>query len=36
MTLRIRRYSWQPSEFMKNKIQTGKTHLAKSIEYFGI
>jgi Ser/Thr protein kinase RdoA (MazF antagonist) len=36
MTLRIRRYSWDPSDFMKEKIETGKTHLAQSMEYFGI
>jgi len=36
MTLRIRRYSWDPSDFMKDKIETGKTHLAQSMEYFGI
>jgi Ser/Thr protein kinase RdoA (MazF antagonist) len=36
MTLRIRRYSWEPSDFMKDKIETGKTHLAQSMEYFKI
>lgn len=36
MTLRIRRYSWDPSDFMKDKIETGKTHLTQSMEYFGI
>jgi Ser/Thr protein kinase RdoA (MazF antagonist) len=36
MTLRIRRYSWDPSDFMKDKIETGKTHLAQSMEYFRI
>lgn len=36
MTLRIRRYSWDKSEFMKEKIETGKIHLAQSMEYFGI
>ncbi|MEO5948802.1 MAG: phosphotransferase [Candidatus Saccharimonas sp.] len=36
MTLRTRRYSWDPSEFMKDKIETGKTNLAKSMDYFGL
>lgn len=36
MTLRIRRYTWEPSDFMKEKIETGKEHLAQSMEYFGI
>ena len=36
MTLRIRRYSWDPSDFMRDKIETGKTHLAQSMEYFRI
>lgn len=36
MTLRTRRYTWDPSDFMKAKIETGKTHLAQSMEYFGI
>ena len=36
MTLRMRRYSWDPSDFMREKIETGKTHLAQSMQYFGI
>lgn len=36
MTLRIRRYSWDPSDFMRDKIEAGKTHLAQSMEYFGL
>lgn len=36
MTLRIRRYSWDPSVPRKQKIETGKTHLAQSMGYFGI
>lgn len=36
MTLRLRRYSWDPSDFMKKKIETGKTHLAQSMKHFGI
>lgn len=36
MTLRIRRYTWQPDDFIKKKIEVGKTHLAHSLDYFGI
>lgn len=36
MTLRTRRYTWDPSDFMKDKIETGKTHLAQSMSYFDI
>lgn len=36
LTLRIRRYSWDPSDFMKEKIETGKSHLAQSMAYFKI
>ena len=36
MTLRLRRYSWDPSDFMKEKIESGRTHLAQSMAYFGI
>lgn len=36
MTLRLRRYSWEPTDFMREKIETGKTHLAQSMEYFGL
>jgi len=36
MTLRIRRYNWDPSKSMKEKIKIGKTHLAQSLRYFEI
>ena len=36
MTLRLRRYSWDPSDSMRDKIETGKTHLALSMQYFDI
>jgi len=36
MTLRTRRYTWDPSDFMKDKIETGKVHLAESMHYFKI
>lgn len=36
MTLRIRRYSWDPSDSMKKRIEVGKTHLAQSMKYFGL
>ena len=36
MTLRLRRYSWEPTDFMREKIETGKTHLTQSMEYFGL
>ncbi len=36
MTLRIRRYSWEPSDLIKDKIETGKVHLLESMKYFGI
>ncbi|MBI1973307.1 phosphotransferase [Candidatus Micrarchaeota archaeon] len=36
MTLRLRRYNWEPSALMKEKIETGKQHLAKSLGYFRI
>ena len=36
MTLRTRRYTWDPSDFMKDKIETGKAHLAESMHYFGM
>lgn len=36
MTLRIRRYSWNPSDEVKQKIEVGKTHLAQSLEYFDL
>lgn len=36
MTLRLRRYSWEPTDFMREKIETGKVHLAQSMEYFAL
>ena len=36
MTLRIRRYSWEPTDFMKEKIEVGRVHLAQSLEHFGL
>ncbi len=36
MALRIRRYTWESSDSMRNKIEIGKTHLAASLRYFGI
>lgn len=36
MTLRMRRYSWEPTDFMKEKIEVGKTHLAQSLDHFGL
>jgi Ser/Thr protein kinase RdoA (MazF antagonist) len=36
MTLRIRRYSWEKTDFMKEKIEVGKVHLAQSLEHFGL
>jgi aminoglycoside phosphotransferase (APT) family kinase protein len=36
MTLRIRRYSWEPSSAMKEKIEIGKVHLAQSLDHFGL
>lgn len=36
MTLRIRRYNWEKSEFIKEKIEKGSLHLAESLKYFGI
>lgn len=36
MTLRLRRYSWEPTDAMREKIKTGKSHLAQSMEYFGL
>lgn len=34
MTLRLRRYTWSPTDEMREKIETGKVHLAQSMEYF--
>lgn len=36
MTLRLRRYTWEQSDSMREKIETGKIHLAQSMEYFNI
>lgn len=36
MTLRLRRYGWDPSDEVKHKIEVGRAHLAKSMEYFGL
>jgi Ser/Thr protein kinase RdoA (MazF antagonist) len=36
MTLRLRRYTWEQTDFMREKIKTGKVHLAQSMEYFKI
>lgn len=36
MTLRMRRYSWDPSEFVKTRIEAGKTHLGQSLDYFDL
>jgi len=36
MTLRIRRYSWEKSDAIREKIEIGKIHLAKSMQYFGV
>jgi Ser/Thr protein kinase RdoA (MazF antagonist) len=36
MTLRIRRYTWSPTDEVREKIEVGKIHLAQSMEYFGI
>lgn len=36
MTLRIRRFTWSPTDEVREKIEIGKTHLAQSMEYFKI
>jgi len=36
MTLRVRRYNWEKSEFIKEKIKKGSLHLIESLKYFGI
>ncbi len=36
MTLRLRRYSWDPSDFMRDKIEDGRQHLAISIKVLGL
>ena len=34
MTLRIRRYSWEKSDSIRERIEVGKLHLAQSMKYF--
>lgn len=36
MTLRIRRYNWEPTDFMKSMIEKGTIHLEESLKYFNI
>ena len=36
MTLRIRRYSWEPTDSIKKKIEIGRSHLGASLKYFGV
>jgi aminoglycoside phosphotransferase (APT) family kinase protein len=36
MTLRLRRYSWEPTDAIRDRIETGKLHLAESLKYFGL
>lgn len=36
MTLRTRRYTYEPSDSMKKLIETGKRHLNESANYFGV
>jgi len=36
MTLRVRRYNWDPNEYVRNKIKTGREELKKSLAYFKI
>ncbi len=36
MTLRIRRYSWEPSDAIREKIAHGKKHLEASLRYFNL
>jgi Ser/Thr protein kinase RdoA (MazF antagonist) len=36
MTLRIRRYTWSPTDEVREKIEVGKVHLAQSLEHFGL
>ncbi len=36
MTLRLRRYSWEPSDAIREKIENGKLHLAESLRFFGL
>lgn len=34
MTLRVRRYQWVQNDFLRDKIASGKLHLALSLQYF--
>ncbi len=36
MTLRLRRYSWSPTNEVKEKIENGRKHLAKSVAHYGL
>ena len=36
MTLRLRKATWDDSEFLKEKIEAGKLHLAESLAHYGI
>lgn len=36
MTLRLRRATWDKSEFIQQKIESGKAHLAESMRYFNL
>lgn len=36
MTLRIRRYTWSPTDEVREKIEVGKVRLAQSLEHFGL
>lgn len=36
MTLRIRRYTWSPTDEVREKIEVGKIHLSQSPDHFGL
>ncbi len=36
MTLRIRRYTWSPTDEVRQRIEIGKKHLSASLKYFGV
>jgi len=36
MTLRVRRYQWEPTDVIRQRIENGKLHLAESLKYFGL
>lgn len=36
MTLRIRRYSWEQTDSIKERIEAGKKHLAESLKFFAV